>query len=89
MGITPPEAVRRARLVVPDLQARPFIGTGCCVLPASEIVCESIGQVPGVRSVECDEGRGVVGLEYEGTTDPLPVAVAVLADLGYPVASVE
>lgn len=43
MAITPPEAVRRARLVVPDLQARPFIGTGCCVLPASEIVRESIG----------------------------------------------
>lgn len=80
---------RRARLTVPDLRERPFVGAGCCVLPASELVCDSLGQIPGVHSVTCDDVQGVVGLEFDAGSSAVPSAVSVLDGLGYRVAAVE
>lgn len=79
----------QARLVVPDLVDRPFVGAGCCALPANELVCESVGQVRGVYSVACDDVLGVVGVEFDETSTALATAVAVLDGLGYAVAAVE
>lgn len=79
----------QARLVVPDLLDRPFVGAGCCALPASELVCDSVGQVRGVYSVSCDEVPGVVALEFDETSTALTTAVAVLDGLGYAVTAVE
>lgn len=80
---------RRARFVVPELAVRPFVGAGCCVFPAAELVCESVGQVVGVRDVACDDALGEVRVDFDPGSDVLMAVSDVLDGLGYPVTAIE
>lgn len=84
-----PATTRTARLLVPELAERPIIGGGCCGIAASGLVVDSIRRIPGIRSVTCDDARGVVGIEFDGDTSVPSATSSILDRLGYPVTAVE
>ena len=86
---TTPTTTRSARLVVPELAERPIIGGGCCGAAAADVVADSVGRIPGVRSVTCDDVAGIVGIEFDGDPGVPSVASTVIDSLGYPVTAVE
>ena len=86
---TTPTTRRTARLIVPELAERPIIGGGCCGTAAAELVADSVGQIPGVRSVTCDDVAGIVGIEFDGDPSVASMASTVIDSLGYPVTAVE
>ncbi len=79
----------QARIVVPDLASRPFVGDGCCSFSAAELIGESVAELRGVRGVTCDDTLGEVRVEYDAGSDALKDAMAVLDGLGYPATAVE
>lgn len=76
------------RLLVPSLAAKPFVGAGCCVFPADELICDSLREVTGVREVACDTERGEIELAFDADADVMPIASGILDGLGYPVREV-
>ena len=78
-----------ARLVVPELTQRPFIGSGCCAIAASQMMADSLGRIPGVRAVSCDDTAGIVGIEFDGDPGVTSAASSILESMGYPVTAVE
>lgn len=44
---------------VPNLADRPFVGGGCCALPASQVVADEIRGWPGVETVTVEESGTV------------------------------
>lgn len=74
------------RLAVPELTRRPFVGGGCCVLAAADLICDGLGRLPGVHAVACDDVEGEVRLELEigSGVGLLPTVRIILAGLGYP-----
>ncbi len=78
------------RLGVPELAARPFVGAGCCVVGAADVVCDALAGLRGVRSVACDDEQGEVRLELDPGSGAglLPTVRAILDGIGYPLAEV-
>ena len=85
-----PANTERIRLAVPELAARPFQGSGCCVVAAADLVCDALDGLHGVRAVACDEEHGEIRLELDPDLGAglLPTVRAILDGIGYPVAEV-
>lgn len=74
-------------LVVPDLALRPALGSGCCALPAAQVVIEALAAIPGVRRVDYLEQSSELRLRLDGTpSDVASEARATLDLLSYPAA---
>ncbi len=75
-----------ARLVlwIPLLLEEPEIGSGCCAVPAEEIIRDELERLDGVWGVRADESVGLVEACYE--TDRLSARdiSGALARIGYP-----
>lgn len=58
------------RLMVPELRERPFIGAGCCLFPASELVGNS---VPGrLASIRLPPRTSAAASAWRSTRAPTP-----------------
>jgi len=85
----PTTVTNSVRLLVPELVERPIVGGGCCGIAATEMVADSVGRIPGVVAVSCDDAKGVVAIEFGDDPNVPSVASAMLDSLGYSVTSIE
>lgn len=70
-------------LSMPGLADHPFVGSGCCVLPAPQVVAEEIQTWPGVETVTVDESGTASIILGSEDVDLTPILDS-LAALGYP-----
>lgn len=63
---------RQVTLLVPELAARPLVGSACCVVPAAEAIEQTLGQWAGVEAVRIDDAAGRVEVSVDPERGPAP-----------------
>lgn len=76
--------VDRVTLSVPRLPERPYLGSGCCVVLARELIADELRSWPGVHAVDVDDRDGRIELTVERDRRFLQDMLEAVEDLGYP-----
>lgn len=72
------------RLQVPRLLTEPAVASGCCAVPAEDIIREELMDVPGVNAVSVERKTGWVTISADASrTNPLDIRDA-LQGIDYP-----
>ncbi len=79
--MTPAE---RLVLWIPLLLEEPMIGSGCCAVPAEEIVRDELERLPGVWAARFDESVWLVEACYDPGKLEAEKIIQTLARIGYP-----
>ncbi len=78
-----PAVTTKAVFAIRGLNERPFVGGGCCALPATDVLRAELERWPDIAKADVDSSTGEVTLTMVSSTDLKPI-YEMLEDLGYP-----
>ncbi len=79
-----PAQATTALLHIPGLTQRPFLGGGCCVVPAADLLRTELESWSTISDAVVDPETGEAVLTLIASDVDLTQVFAMLQDLGYP-----